>query len=278
MPRLGLALGAGGARALAHIAVIEALDDMGVRPVAIAGTSVGAAIGALYAAGISGKAMRRGILKLAHDRAETLSRLAAARASGLSALWSTPLRNPVLLDPEKLCAAFLPAEIPATFSELKIPLTVVATDFHERRAVSFSSGALKPAVAASMALPGLLQPVTLQGSILVDGGAVDPLPFQSLQKTVDVVLAVDVSGGGKGQPGNVPDAWECLFATLQIMGRAILEEKLRQGGPDILVRPNVGTFRLLDFFRASAILRAAEPVKDDVKRQLQVHQFATVIP
>jgi len=62
------------------------------------------------------------------------------------------------------------------------------------------------------------------------------------------------------------------------MGRAILEEKLRQGGPDILVRPNVGTFRLLDFFRASAILRAAEPVKDDVKRQLQVHQFATVIP
>ena len=69
--------------------------------------------------------------------------------------------------------------------------------------------------------------------------------------------------------GKVPDPWECLFATLQIMGRSILKEKLRHGGPDLLLQPNVGTFRLLDFLRGTAILRAAEPIKEEIKEKLQ---------
>src|SRR6516225_6868994 len=76
---VGLALGAGGARGLAHIAVIEALDEMEVRPAAIAGSSIGAAIGAAYAAGMSGKAMRRHAIHVAHRRTETLAKLLAAR-------------------------------------------------------------------------------------------------------------------------------------------------------------------------------------------------------
>jgi NTE family protein len=267
---LALALGGGGARGLAHVAVIEALDEIGIRPVAIAGTSVGAAIAALYASGMTGKTMRRMILKLAHDQAQTLGRVWAARASGLSALFSVPFGNPILLDAEKLCAAFLPPEVPEAFSELKIPLIVLATNFHERCAVPFTSGALKPAIAASMAVPGLLRPVALNGRILIDGAAVDPLPFQYLEGKADVILAVDVSGVGKGQEGEMPDPWECLVATLQIMGRTILEEKLRHRAPDILIRPNIGTFRMLDFFRASAIFRAADPIKDEVKRKLAV--------
>jgi len=265
---LALALGGGGARGLAHVAVIEALDEMELRPVAIAGTSVGAAIGASYAAGMTGAAMRRLIIGLAHDRAETLGRLIGARATGFRALLSIPFGNPMLLDAEKLCAAFLPPAVPEDFSQLAIPLTVLATDLHARCAVPFTSGPLKPAIAASMAVPGLLRPVTIEGRVLIDGGAVEPLPFEYLRGKADVILAVDVSGGVKGHDGEVPDPWECLFATLQIMGRTILNEKLRHGTPDVVVRPNIGTFRMLDFFRASAILRAADAVKDEVKERI----------
>ncbi len=265
-----LALGGGGARGLAHVAVIEALDEMGVRPMAIAGTSIGAAVGAAYAAGVTGKEMRRLIVAFAHQRADTVGRLISARAHRLRGLFAARFGNPMLLDAEKLCAAFLPPQVPEEFAQLAIPLTVVATDFHERCAVRFNAGALRPAIAASMAVPGLLRPVTYDGRVLVDGGAVEPLPFEELRGKADLVLAVDVSGGAKGHEGEIPDPWECLFSTMQIMGRTILAEKLRHGAPDLLVRPNIGGFRMLDFFRASAILRAADHVKDEVKEKLGV--------
>ena len=263
-----LALGGGGARGLAHIPVIEALDEMQVRPVAIAGTSVGAAVGAAYAAGVSGKDMRRLVITFAHRRAETMAKLVAARATGLRGLLAAPFANPMLIDAEKLCAAFLPKQVPQEFSRLAIPLTVVATDFHGRGAAWLSSGLLRPAIAASMAVPGLLRPVTIDGRVLVDGGAVEPLPFEALHGKADAVLAVDASGGAKGHEGEIPDPWECLFSTMQIMAHSILYEKLRHGAPDIVVRPNIGSFRMLDFFRASAILRAADPIGDEVKQKL----------
>jgi NTE family protein len=251
------------------VVVIEALDELGVRPAAIAGTSIGAAIGAAYASGMTGKAMRRVVTNLAHERGETFGRLLGTRASGLRALLAAPFGNLMLLDAEKLCAAFLPSVIPANFSELAIPLTVLATDLYGRCAVALTAGALRPAIAASMAVPGLLRPVTIDGRVLIDGGATEPLPFEYLRPKVDMILAVDASAGIKGREGKVPDPWECLFATLQIMGRSILKEKLRHGGPDLLLQPNVGTFRLLDFLRGTAILRAAEPIKEEIKEQLQ---------
>ncbi|HXW30699.1 MAG TPA: patatin-like phospholipase family protein, partial [Xanthobacteraceae bacterium] len=134
-PTFGLALGGGGARGFAHVVVIEALDELGVRPAAIAGTSIGAAIGAAYAAGMTGKAMRRIVTNVAHQRGETFGRLFGARASGLRALLAAPFGNWMLLDAEKLCGAFLPSAIPTDFSELAIPLTVLATDLYGRCAV-----------------------------------------------------------------------------------------------------------------------------------------------
>jgi NTE family protein len=263
---LALALGGGGARGLAHIAVIEALDELGVKPVAIAGTSIGAAVGAAYAAGMDGKSMRRLAIRVAHERSETIARLVTARAA--AALFSAALANPMLLDAKKLAAAFLPPEIPDDFAALKIPLIVLATDLHERCAVPFTAGSLRDAISASMAVPGLVGPVEIDGKVLVDGGAVEPLPFRYLVGRADVILAVDVSGGTRGHPREIPDPWECLFTTLQIMGRAIVNEQLRHGAPDLLIRPNIGAFRMLDFFRASAILRAADAVKADVKARL----------
>src|SRR5262245_53825543 len=262
-----LALGVGGARALAQVAVLEALDEMGVRPAALAGSSFGAVIGAAYAAGMTGRAIRRHVIKLAHDRGGIVSRLMAARAAPLSQWISAPLGNPMLLDAAKFCASFLPAAVPDDFAALKIPLKIVTTDLHGRGEVLFTAGALKSARAASIAIPGLIRPVEIEGRVLVDGAAVNPLPFDCLRGLADVVVAVDCSGG-PAETGGIPNPWDAMFTTLTIMGQAIIAEKLRAGGPDLVIRPNVGIFRLLDFFQASAILRAAEPAKAEVKRLL----------
>jgi len=282
-----LAFGVGGARALAHVAVVEALDELGVRPTRIAGSSFGALIGAAYACGMTGRAIRRHVISHAHDRGAIYSRLVASRAAPLAQWLSAPLGNPMLLDAAKFYGAFLPEEVPDDFAALKIPLKVIATDLNARREVILESGSLRTAVAASMAIPGLVRPVEIGGRVLVDGAAVNPLPFDCLRGLADVVVAVDCAGAPaetargrrpaaagmeRSAPGEersaVPDPWEAMFTTLSIMGDAIVAEKLKSGGPDLVIRPNVGIFRLLDFFQASAILRAAEPVKADVKRLL----------
>jgi NTE family protein len=265
MKSFALALGAGGARGLAHIAVFEALDELGIKPVAIAGTSIGAMVGAAYAAGLPAKAIRRHALELAFNRGEVFRRLMGARAVP----WSTLLSfgNPVLLDPDKFCAAFLPDGVPEDFSGLQIPLTLIATDLHARAEVVFSSGPLKPAIAASMAIPGLVRPLEFDGRVLVDGGAVDPLPFSHLRGRADVVVAVDCSGE-HGEPGKIPGPWESVFATITVMSQTIVAEKLKTGQPDLVLRPHVGFFGMLDFLQASAILRVAEQLVPEIKAKL----------
>ncbi|PWB63233.1 MAG: patatin [Bradyrhizobiaceae bacterium] len=262
-----LALGGGGARALAQIAVIEALDEMGVRPAAIAGTSMGAAIGAAYAAGMTGRAIRRHVIALAHNRGETLARLAGARIGKLADLWPAALGNPLLVDGERFAAAILPAELPESFAALEIPLTVVATDLHGRGEAAFSDGPLRQALAASMAVPGLVRPVRIGERICVDGGAVNPLPFDHLHGRADVLVAVD-SSAGPLDAGVIPNPFECVFATITTIGHTLMADRLAQRAPDLVIRPNIGIFRLLDVFQASAILRAAEPVKAEVKEKL----------
>jgi NTE family protein len=262
-----LALGGGGARSLAQIPIIEALDEMGVKPVAIAGASMGAAIGAAYAAGMTGRAIRRHMLALAHNRGETLARLMSARIGRLADLWPLSPGNPLLVDGEKLVAAFLPPAVPETFAELAIPLHVVATDLHGRSEVSFAEGPLRPALAASMAVPGLIRPVEIGARVCVDGAAVSPLPFDLLHGAADVIVAID-SSAGPLDAGVVPDPFECVFATITVIGQTVLGHKLAQRAPDLVIRPNIGIFRLLDIFQASAILRAAEPVKVEIKEKL----------
>jgi NTE family protein len=266
MKRFALALGGGGARGLAQIPVLEALDELGVKPVAIAGVSIGAMIGAAYASGMSGRAIRRHVIDIAHNRPDTLSRLYGARALGLRDMLGAGFGNPLVLDAEKFAAAFLPAAVPETFAGLQIPLTVVATDLYGRGEMEFSTGAIRPVVGASLALPGLLQPVVIHGRILVDGAALNPLPFDRLPPA-DVVMAVD-SSVGPTEAREVPGPWDALFSTLQLMGYAIARQKLQHKHPELVVRPSLGAFRLLDFFRASAILRAAEPAKAEVKEKL----------
>jgi NTE family protein len=263
-----LALGGGGARGLAHIAVLEALDDMGKKPTAIAGTSSGSLIGAAYAAGMTGKEIRRFVIRLAHNRAEVFRRLIATRAGTFVNLFSLGFGSATLVDAEKFCEQFLPDEVPDDFSELEIPLTIIATDLYRRRQAAFSSGALKPALAASIALPTVMRPVVIAKRILVDGGATNPLPFEELRGRADLVVAVDISGAPTDERRDIPNPWECLLATVLVMANAITSEKVKRGAPDLIVRPNVGAFRALDFLQASAILRASEPVKAELKEKL----------
>lgn len=263
-----LALGGGGARGLAHIAVLEALDDMGRKPAAIAGTSIGALIGAAYAAGMSGRQIRRFVIALAHHRAEVFRRLVATRASMLGSLLNIGFGSAPLVDAEKFCDQFLPERVPDDFDALAIPLTVVATDLHRRQQAVLSCGALRPALAASIALPPVMRPVVVDGRVLIDGGATNPLPFDQLVGRADVVVAVDISGVPPERRRDVPTPWECLFATILVMGSAITAEKVKHGPPDLIVRPPVGAFRALDFLKASAILRASEPVKAELKEKL----------
>jgi len=267
MKSFALALGAGGARGLAHIAVIEALDEMGVKPVAIAGSSIGAVIGAGYAAGLTGRAMRRHLIAIAHDRAEVLRRVMGARAVAWSEILSAGFGNPLVVDGLKFYDAFLGELLPENFSHLTIPLSVIATDLHRREAVVMTEGPLRLAVSASMAVPGLVRPVELEDHVLLDGGVTDPLPFGCLRGAADVVVAVDVSGG-TAERGGVPDPWESLFAAISVMSHTIVQHKLREGAPDLVLRPNIGIFRMLDFFQASAILRTADAVKLEVKEKL----------
>jgi len=268
MKTFALALGGGGARGLAHIAAIEALDEMGVKPVAIAGTSIGALIGAAYAAGMRGKDIRRHASGFAHDPRETMRRLMAARAGTLADLFAGAFGQAAQIDAEKFCAQFLPDAIPADFAELTIPLTVMATDLHRRQELPLQSGPLRPALAASIAIPGLLRPVAVEDRILVDGGATNPLPFDRLRGRADVVVAVDVLGAPAADRTDIPGTWESVYTTLSIMGGAIIAAKLAHGAPDVLIRPNVGIFRTLDFYQATAILRVAEAAKAEVKERL----------
>jgi NTE family protein len=263
-----LALGGGGARGLAHIAVLEALDELGARPAAVAGTSIGALVGAAYAAGMSGKEIRRFVIALAHDRGEIFRRLIAARAGTFSNLFNIGFGSATLVDAEKFCAQFLPEQVPDDFGALALPLTIIASDLYRRQPAVFASGALKPALAASIALPTVMRPVIVDGRVLIDGGATNPLPFDALRGRADIVVAVDISGEPADERRDIPNPWECLLSTVLVMGSAITAEKLKHGAPDLIVRPKVGGFRSLDFLQASAILRASEPVKAEVKEKL----------
>jgi NTE family protein len=234
----------------------------------IAGTSIGALIGAAYASGIPAREIRLHLVHTFRDRGGMLQKLIAARVGRFVDMLSAGLGNPVLVDGEMLFAAFLPDELKADFSELAIPFAAVATDFYARAAVAFTAGPLLAAVAASAAVPGLVRPLEIDGRIFIDGAATDPVPVSAVAGKARFVLAVDVTGRPSRDVGAMPAALEATFAAAQIMQGVIAGEKLRRHPPDILVRPNVDVFGLIDFLQTHAILRASEPVKDEVKRRV----------
>lgn len=268
--RVALALGSGGARGLAHIPVLEAFDELGIKPVAVAGCSMGAVVGAGYAAGMSGKDIRTFAIDSLRKQGDFARRLISMQWESLRERWRDKRslsEFSMAIEAAGVAQEFLPAALPKTFEELSIPLAVVATDFHDRSEIVYRAGLLRPAVAGSMAIPGVLRPVEFEGRVLIDGGAVNPLPFDLLRKDADIVVAVDITRI-RDVPDGIPDPIQMLFMATDIMTHTIVSEKLKSAAPDILLRPNVSAFGALDFPRALPILKAADPIKEELKRKL----------
>ena len=269
-PRIGLALGGGGARGLAHLVALEVLEEMGLPPTKIAGTSIGAIFGAGAAAGLSARYMRAHVEELLSERYALIRQLFLARPRPVDRLFNLFPMRAALLDAEALLELLMPSRVPATIEELRVPMSIVATDFYAQESVVITTGPLKRAIAASIALPVIFSPVQIDGRTLLDGGLVDPLPFELVKDEVDLTIAVDVSGAPRQPSDNSgPRAFEALFSASQILQKSIIREKLRSHRPDILVDAACAGVGVLDFHRYREILAAAEPCRDALKRQLE---------
>jgi NTE family protein len=267
-PSIALALGGGSARGFAHIAMLEAFDELGMKPSVIAGTSMGAICGAAYAAGLSGAELRAQFTALFADRARFLRCLPGTLRGGLRSLWSP--RSPMVLDTVSLLEMLLPAAMRCNFAALKIPFLAVAADFHAMEPVVIAEGPLIPALAASSALPRLARPVVLGGRTLIDGGFVNPLPYDVVVGRAARTVAVDVTGTTRQRLGGARlRTRDVVAGSAQLLFSSVTREKLRRIAPDLLVRPAVGTFASLDYFKIEAILAAAEPAKQDMKNKMR---------
>jgi len=268
-PSIALALGGGGARGLAHILMLEVFDELGLKPKIIAGTSIGALFGAAYASGLPAALIRAHAEQILSQRLDIARLLFAARAEPIMKFFNVlPVRF-ALLKPEQLLESVLPSRVARNFAQLQIPLRVVATDFYAQEQVVLSQGALRTAIAASMALPAIFAPVVSEGRTLMDGGLVNPLPFDVIRAEADITVAIDVSGASTG-PGKhpQPSAFSALMSSSQILQRSIVREKLKVDQPDIYIDVEVDEFHVLQFHRFRAVLEAAMPAKDKLRRQL----------
>lgn len=269
-PRIGLALGGGGARGLAHIPVLEAFDELGIKPDIIAGTSIGAMMGAGYASGLSGREIRAHTVDVLTQRFSLVRELFSARSQAVNKVLGFFNARAALLDPHALLDIVLPPRTARDFKDLKIPLKIVATDFYEQSAVVFSSGPLRRAVAASIALPVVFEPIVIDGAAMIDGGLANPLPFDLITGEADIIVAVDVTGAPvPSGDRNHPSAFQVLFSSPFIFERTIVREKLKSCRPDILIEGGTSHFQTLDFLKVEEILAAAAPVKEKLKAQLQ---------
>ncbi len=266
--RIGLALGGGGARGMAHILVCEAFDELGIKPALIAGTSIGAIIGAGYAAGFSGKEMRDSSCAFYANRREVLARLWRVRPVGFTDLLRRRSLTPQF-DANLILETFVPGYdlLPETFEQLAIPLKVVATDFYAWTEAVMTHGPLKPAIAASIAIPAVFRPVEMDGRVMIDGGACNPLPFDNIAEC-DVSVACDVAGGPADMSGSSPGLLECVVGAAQISMQSVIREKLKWHQPDVLVRPDINGVFILDFLKTQEILENNVAFKDDLKRRL----------
>ncbi len=266
-PRIGLALGGGSARGLAHILMLEALDELGAKPAIIAGTSMGAICGAAFATGMSAKEIRAHFEESLSSRGAFFTRFAKKLPGGFSSLWS--LRAPSVVDNVTLFEMLLPEAMRCDFAALKIPFIAIAADFYAMEQVVLDHGPLIPALAASCALPSLSRPVVIGERVLIDGGFVNPIPFDVIKDQADITIAVDVTGDTqRGSGTGVPGIFDAITGSTQLLFHSITREKLRYVAPDILVEPDVGRFAAMDYFKIPEIFAAAEPAKEALKRDL----------
>lgn len=267
--RIGLALGGGGARGLAHIPMLEVLDELGIRPCCIAGTSIGAVMGAIYASGVHASSIREHTSRMLISEGDSLRDILSKRdALAWIRLLDIDFLGNALFKGDAFVQFLYDRIEKATFEELAIPLKVVATDFWNSAQVVFEKGDLLQAIKASMGLPGVFSPVHIDGRTLIDGGCVNPLPHDILGDC-DVVIAVNVMGRLERQDGRKsPTALRAVLETFDIMQRTIVSGKLEASPPTIYVAPDITNVDLLEFHRYREVLELAEPAKTKLRRDL----------
>ncbi|MBV6656298.1 MAG: patatin-like phospholipase family protein [Devosiaceae bacterium] len=267
-PSISLALGAGGARGLAHVHVVKALDDLGVKVSAITGTSIGAIVGAFYAAGMSGTEIEAYVIERFGDRKAIAASLWQVRARSFDELAGSGRFRIAEFDLEQIMERLVPDHLPARIEDLGIETRIYATRYYAHDDAIFGSGPLIPAMAASAAMAAVFQPVIIDGVVHIDGGATNPVPIDGLQDSPDPIVAVDVSGGPEGEEGTFPAKADALNGANQLMQRTIIFEKARRMRCDLLLQPKVGGWQVLDFMRANEVLKATEPVYEETKARV----------
>jgi len=218
-PRIGLALGGGAARGFAHVGVIQVLEEAGIRPNLVAGTSAGSLVAAIYASGKNGAQLQQ--------VAETMEEAAIAD-------WSLQIFTRGALRGEAL-ARYVNSQVNSRLIEnMPLPLGIVATDLNTGADMLFQRGDTGTAVRASSSVPAVFQPVRISGRDYVDGGLVSPVPVRAARKMgADLVIAVDISSPPEGSAAS--GTLEILLQTFTIMGKSINTFELKDA--DVVVRP-----------------------------------------
>lgn len=266
-PRISVALGGGAARGLSHIPYIEAMDEMGLYPSAIAGTSIGALIGAGWAAGMTGADLRKYALEVLGSFQLIAGTVWSAHRPSLVGLLQNGLSFQV--DAESITEAYLPDGFPEDFESLRIPFATIATDYYSWEQVVFETGPLKRAIAASLAIPAAFKPVVFDGHTYIDGGVVNPVPVDQVMDKGDVVIAIDVNGTPEPAADDVPPGLvDTGFVASQIMIQTVVRAQMEKYPPDIYVQPSVNPFGLMEFWRVKELIESAEADKDRFKRAL----------
>lgn len=226
-PRIGLALGGGAARGFAHIGVIQVLEEAGIKPSLVVGTSAGSLVAALYASGLNG---------------QQLAALALAMDEGAITDWSFPGRG--VIRGEALARWVREQTKGKLIEQMPIPLGIVAADLDSGQPVLFRRGDPGTAVRASSAVPAVFQPVKIGEREYVDGGLVAPVPVRFAREMgAELVIAVDISTPPEGNPTG--DAVRLLLQTFNIMGASISRFELREA--DVVLRPRLAGIGSADF-------------------------------
>lgn len=251
--RIGLALGGGAARGFAHIGVIKALEAQGIRPDLVTGTSAGAVVAAIYASGMDGFALNKVALTMDEATIADWALPFGTRFGG----W---LKGEALQNYVNRLVANRPIEA------MKLPLGIVATDLKTGERILFRRGNTGQAVRASSSVPGVFQPVSIQGRDYVDGGLVEPVPVDSARGMgADFVIAVNISADPSSQKNSGQSG--VLLQTTAIMGQSI--NKMALSRADIVIRPELPDMGGSDFNSRNKAILAGEQATAAVMASLR---------
>lgn len=254
--RIGLALGGGAARGFAHVGVIQVLEEAGIRPDIVVGTSAGSLVAALYASGRNGAQLQQ--------VAESLEEAALTD-------WTLPIFGRGALKGEALARYVSSLVNHKLIEEMPMPLGIVATDLGSGQGVLFRRGSTGTAVRASSAVPSVFQPVTIAGRDYVDGGLVSPVPVGfARQMGADLVIAVDISSPPEGQATG--DSLQILLQTFAIMSKSINRFELKDA--DVVVRPALAGVKSADFTAKRRSIEAGRRAMQQALPQLRAAMAA----